>query len=228
MKGPAPTASKAAIDILVRDYANYHLVFAIGGALVVMAAFGLAALSVRALARLKHTRPAHGIRFARWTYTAAAAAGLLTGAGMAVLVLANLGNALHPAAGFADAIKPISGQRAPSQRSAVQDAGAAWMASGEAAMPVVLRRAIEARLAWQAPKAALSLTGLTFAAVFSVQWWNRLLKRARQTLPLSRFALTMGVAVGCLMALIVLLLIVLTLANLQASIAPIVLTLIMG
>lgn len=223
-----PAASEAVVEILTRDYVSYHLVFVAGGALVVIAALVLAALSLRERVRLGGTRPGHDLRFARLAYAAFATIGLLTAVGMTILVLANFGNALSPAAGLADAIEVVSSQTASSPRSDVQEAGAAWLNAGDAAMPDVLKRAIDERLSWQAPKAVISLIALAVAVAFSVLWWKQLVRRSLRAQPTAGISWMTGVAIGCLMTPTCFVLMVLSLVNAQASIAPIVLTLTMG
>jgi hypothetical protein len=228
MNAHAPAPSEAVVETLTRDYLTYHLVFVVGGVLVIIAALVLAAVGVRELARSRRARSDHGLRFARLSYAAFATVGLLTAAGMTILVLANLGNALSPAAGFADAIEAVSDQTVSSSRSDVRQAGAAWLNSGDEAMPATLKRAIDERLSWQAPKAVVSLIALAAAVVFSVLWWRRLIERSRRAQPASGISWKASVAIGWFMMPACFALMVLSLVNAQASIAPIVLTLTMS
>lgn len=226
----APAASKAAIDLLTHDYVTYHLVFGAGGALAAIAALGLAAVSLLKLTQLRRAPAAHDARFACRTYAAFTTLGLLTAAGMTLLVWANLANALSPAAGLADAMTVVSGQATMSPRGEVQEAGAVWLRSRDAAIPPALKQAIAARRSWQAPKAIASTLALMVALIIAVLWWNGLIRQSLRAQPASGSGMTwrISVAIGCLMAPVCLILLALSLANAQASIAPVVLTLTLG
>ena len=182
--------SNPAFNALLHDYAKYHAVLAVLGALVTT---GLVLLTVRAWRR------------SRALAVASAVLGLLT----AVIVFANAGNALNPRNGLEGTISMLHTTQSGTEQAQVQQATNAWLRSGSADKPRLLQDKIDARLSWQRPKAII--TSVLFLAFVG------LCIRVRHR----RIVGTVGM-------LCTLVLLVMAVANTQASFAPMFVTVLYG
>jgi hypothetical protein len=144
-------------------------------------------------------------RRSRALAVASAALGLL----MALIVFANAGNALNPRHGLEGAIPLLRATQPGTEQARVQQAANAWLRSGSAGKPRLLQERIDARLSWQRPKAII--TSVLFVAFAGLCF------RLRRRRILS--------TVTMLCALVLL---VMAVANTQASFAPVFLTVLYG
>ena len=211
-----------AFNALLHDYAEFHAVLA---ALAGLVTVGLVLLSVFSWRRWRRAPRA---TFERSTFRAFAVSSALVSLCLAVIVLANLGNALHPRDGFASAIPVLGTPRPGTDQAQVQRATDAWLKSGRAEASPPLQRKIDERLSWQRPKAVVcSLLAIAFV-LLSLRIWSRLIARARErgrrrTLKDRAAAAAGWVAVACTLVLAVM-----AVANTQASVAPMTLTVLYG
>jgi hypothetical protein len=186
----ADTGSNPAFNALLHDYATYHAVLVVLGVLVTS---GLVLLTVRAWRR------------SRALAVASAVLGLL----MAVIVFANAGNALNPRRGLEGTIPMLSATPPGTEQAKVQQATNAWLRSGSADKPRLLQDKIDARLAWQRPKAII--TSVLFVAFVGL------------CIRIRRRRIVTTVAMLCTLVLLVM-----AVANTQASFAPVFLTVLYG
>lgn len=214
--------SNLAFDRMLDDYARYHAVLvAIGGLFAVMA--GVAAVVLWRRSRALVTAPRS---FERTTYRWFALLGVMVALGLGLVVVANLGNALHPREGFAgvvDALGPPTSAPAVELRQAFDE----WIASGSTTMPAFVRNRIDARLAWQRPKAIISGVLLLVGVLLAMRVWRALIDASRRSAArTARERALLVVGFGSVGACLVLA--VMVIGNTQASLAPIVLTLQFG
>lgn len=219
--------SNPAFDALLDDYAEYHAVLEVFGGLVT---FGLVLLSLFSWRRFKRA-PRTATRRStseRSTFRAFAVSSAAVSLCLAVIVMANLGNALDPRHGLSTAIPALGTPLPGTEQQQVQQATNAWLRSGRTEVPPLLQDKIDERLSWQRPKAIISSLLMIVFVLLCARLWSRLIARARdhgrrRTLK-DRAAIASGViAVACTLVLMVV-----AVANTQASIAPMTLTVLYG
>jgi uncharacterized membrane protein len=136
---------------------------------------------------------------------ASAALGLL----IAVIVFANAGNALNPRHGLEGTIPMLRTTQPGTEQAQVQQATNAWLRSGSADKPRLLQDKIDARLSWQRPKAVI--TSVLFVAFVGL------------CIRFRRRRIVSTVTMLCALVLLVM-----AVANTQASFAPVVVTVLYG
>lgn len=218
------TDTNPALSALLADYTAYHRVLVVVGSLFLA---GAAALTVVAWLRFRRARtPGRGWSFERRTWFWFALLGAGTALFLAVVVAANVSTVLDPRQGFAGALGLLGHARPGSSNAAVQDAVAAWLRSGSDVVPPEVARAIDARLAWQRPKAVITSVLLAVLVVMTALVFRRLVRRSRAAGlgPGDRVLQLVGIAstAACL------LLVLMVLGNTQGSLAPLSLTLFLG
>ncbi len=207
--------SNPAYERLLQDYIDYHL------ALVVVGGFFTLALLVFAVFSWLHVRRApKGVE--RRTHLVFALASSVVGMLLAVVVAGNLSNVLNPRQGLAGAIG-APGDLKPAATGELTRSLTRWMRSGNAEVPPVIQNAVDARLAWQEPKAVITTVLLLAFVAVSVAVWRRVFSRSR-----AGQRGTGRVLLGSASAFACFLLILMVMGNTQASYAPIVMTLLFG
>lgn len=220
------TTTNPALNDLVDSYARYHAAFVVVGGLFLLGFAVLAAFSWR---RLRST-PKHGShprRFERATYFAFFMASAAMSLLMALLLVANLGNARSPSRGLAGSVSSIGTPPAGTRSAELHEAFTAWLRSGHAARPEVIDARIEDRLAWQRPKAIICTLLLILVVVVAAAIWRRLIHRSRRDAvgtPSGGALLALGLLLGP----ITLVLMAMVIGNTQAALAPLSMTLLFG
>jgi hypothetical protein len=206
--------TNAAYDALLRDYTRYHAVFVILGGLATTA---IAATTIVLWSRYRRVRAAGERNFERKLYFRLAILNSLFVAFMALAFAANLSTTLHPQPGL-DAL--IAAPQPTGGQTAVVDG---WLRAGTAKVPPAIQAAVDQRLDWQAPKAAISAILLVGVAFVAVRIWSALIRRSAtissNTTP-NPGLLVSGIAT----TMESLVLIVMAIANTQASLAPLAIT----
>lgn len=144
---------------------------------------------------------------------------------MLLIVAANLSNVVNPQAGFAQSIPDLGAPQAGTQKAALYQAVSTWAQSGSVQMPSLLQNGVRDRLSWQQPKAIVSSILLVVFAVFTARVWQKLLQNARARVTMWSLRDKVRITMGVIAVPITLLLMLMALANTQASFAPITLTL---
>lgn len=195
-----------AFNALLSGYARFHLVLAIVGGLFLMV---LGSFSVFCWRRFRRSLPS----FERRTYLWFGVVGTAVSLFLAVVVAANIDNAVHPRPGFSDSFGLIASP------PALQRSFTTWLRSGRPERPAPVTQAIDDRLAWQLPKAVICTVLLVLLVWWSVAVWRTLIRRSHGGVLL--VAGVAAVPVG-------LLLMVMVMGNTQASVVPITSTLLFG
>ena len=204
------SGSNAALDAILADYQRYHAVLVVVAGVFLAAVVILVVLCWRSL-RAAGRSTGGRTRRQTWTYTAFITGGILVGLFLALVLVANLSTVINPERGFAGVDQ--SGE-----------AFTAWVASGSSSIPRAVQEQIDARLAWQRPKAIIVTILLVITVLGSVAIWRRWLHR---TYP-SRGANALLLASGLVTVAIALLLMLMVMGNVQASLAPVAITLVLG
>ena len=220
------TTTNPALNDLVDSYGRYHAGFVVVGGLFLLGFAALAAFSWRRL-RSASKDGSRSRRFERATYLAFFVSSTAMSLLMALLLVANGGNAANPSAGLAGSVGSIRTPRAGTRSAELHDAFTAWLRSGHAARPEVIDARIEDRLAWQRPKAIICALLLILVLVVAAAVWRKLIHRSR----LDAVWTPRGgalLALGLLLGPITLVLMAMVIGNTQAALAPLSMTLLFG
>jgi hypothetical protein len=208
-------------DLLRQDYVTFHLVLVVGGAAVTIALAVTSAKMWRARRHLPSAGSAPSVRRAAARLSLISA---LTSVLFALLVAVNLGTVIQPQPGFAAITDTASAD--PTLRVVVTE----WAESGSVEMPQVLQQRVSDRLSWQLPKAVVCALLLGLLVMVDVRLWRKLVTRSSQPGSIHRqsfFGVLRRVIRGLTVPITGLLL-VMTLANAQAVIAPVTITVLYG
>jgi hypothetical protein len=204
------SGSNAALDAILADYQRYHAVLVVVASILLVAVGALVVLCWRGLRAAGRSTDGR-TRRQTWTYAAFITGGILVGLFLALVLVANLSTVISPERGFAGVDQ--SGE-----------AFTAWVASGSASIPDAVQERVDARLAWQRPKAVIVTLLLLITVLGSVAIWRRWLRHAYA----SRGANALLLASGTITVVIALLLMLMVMGNVQASLAPVAITLVYG
>ena len=219
--------SDVVCQVLLADYVKYHQVFVIGSALF---ASWAAYDATRALFKLKRGNlycPDAGLWSIRRALTVIVVSGLAATLLWTLLSLVNLSNVVEPEAGFANLISTIS-EKSDRSQNAFNVAVTRWLQSSTEALPAVISEAIGDRRSWQLPKAIICTIILLAVLLLKQALLAKLIIKAGSIIyaDLSRRPLILTSVYILLPTEFVLM--VLALANTQASFAPLLLTLSAG
>ena len=219
--------SNPALDELLRDYVEYHLVFiAIGGLLLV----AFAALAIFSWRRFRSTPNSENRRwsFERASYLLFAVSSGAFALMVALITAANASNVADPRHGFSGALGMIGTPRAGTRAADLHQAFTTWLQSGQTEIPDVVRSRIDDRLAWQRPKAIICSALLVLALLLSGYIWRTLIRQSRTRQTGWRAKDLALLATGVVAGPVCVLLMAMVIGNAQASVAPLSMTLFYG
>ena len=207
--------SNPGMSALVHDYARYHAVLVIAGGLLVVV---FVLLSVFSWISFKKIPKAGRFRWAsrKQVYFSFGILSTIVSFFVLLVVAANATNAFNPLPGFSSLVS----SSAIRSDSAVGDALNGWITSGSGKIPPVIEQRIHDRIAWQEPKAVVCGIGLIALVALSVFLWRMLIKAMEPVGPKRRLKKVVLSTAGSAAVAIALLLMVMTVANLQGAIAP--------
>jgi hypothetical protein len=210
-------------NMLLHDYIKYHAVLVVEGGVFALLLIVLNAYFWR---RFKTTRKAETCNwtFEKKAYFCFGLTSTIVALFMILIMAVNLSTVLNPQEGFAQVIQDLGTPQAGTQKAAHYQAVNTWVQSGSALMPPVLHNEVHDRLSWQRPKAIVCSILLVVVAIFTTGLWRKLINsRASE----SRWRLKEKalMIVGVIAVPVTLLLMIMALANTQASFAPITFTL---
>lgn len=218
------TPSNPALNTLLSDYTNYHLVLVVPGAGMVLV---LLALNGFFLYRFRRTPryESHAWTFEKKTFFSFWVVCTLASLMMALIVAANVSNVLDARHGLSLLAESLSTPSAGSNRATLLQAFDTWLRSEDTDIPPTVQRALNNRLSWQQPKAIVCSLLLVCFTLLNTWIWRSLLKRSRANdgtwIAKDMALLTSGIGTVATAMLMM----VMALANLQAVWAPITLTL---
>ena len=221
------TDSNPALNALLSDYAEYHLVLVPFGGLFLLAFAMLAIFSWRRLRRTPRSEHRRWT-FERVTYCCFGASSLFVALLIGLVTAANLGNALDGRQGFSGVVATVGTPGTGTRVAEVHQAFTTWLQSGNTAMPRLIASSIDERLAWQRPKAIICAVLLLAAVLLSARVWRAIIRRSRSRQEgwtrRDVGLLFAGLAAGPLCVLLM----AMVIGNTQASFAPLSLTLVYG
>ncbi len=208
-------ASNPAYERLLQDYVDYHLALVVVGGF-----FTLALLAFGVSSWVRFRRAPRGVE--RRTHLVFGLASSVVGVLLAVVVAANLSNVLNPRQGLAGAIGTPRDLK-PAASPELTDSLTSWLRSGSSDVPPVIQNQVDARLAWQEPKAVISVLLLMAFVALSIYLWRGAISRSR-----AGERVVAPVLAGSASVLASFVLILMVMGNTQASYAPITMTLLFG
>jgi hypothetical protein len=206
--------SNPAIKQLIDDYARYHWVLVILGGILTVGFAVLGAIVWRNFVRAKRVHTGKWPTDKKLHFLLGVLSSFV-GLCMALLVAVNAATALKPLPGFA-----MLPSRAGTQPSAFDAAIIDWVKSGRGDAPAVVEERVDARLGWQQPKAII--TGVLFVLFtgFALLLWQRLIRRTQIVGSSWRVRERTLFAAELIAVPFALLMMVMFVANTQATIAP--------
>ena len=216
------TTSNAALNRLINDYADYHMMLTFVGGLF------LVSLLLLSFFLWRRSTKVHSI-FEKKTYLYFGGISVIVSLFMALIVAANLSSALDARQAFAGSHEMLSTPQTGTPKDQRYQSFQAWVQSGSVQMPSLVQSKINNRLSWQLPKAIICSILLVLLVAICTRVWQTLIRksRSRQTKWSFRQAalLLSGVVATVIVCFLPMLMVI---GNTQASFAPIVLTLFFG
>ncbi len=215
--------SNPGYNTLLHDYIRYHAVLVIEGGIFALL---LIVLSVYFWRQFKRMRKAEtrNWTFEEKAYFCFGLVSTIVALLMLLTVMVNLGTVLNAQEGFAQVIRDLDTPQVVTQKAAYYQAVNNWVQSGSAPMPPVLQIKVRDRLSWQRPKAIVCSILLVVCAIFTVLLWRKLIN-PRASKSMWRLKEKALITIGVIAIPVTLLLMIMAVANTQASFAPITLTL---
>lgn len=141
---------------------------------------------------------------------------------LGLIVVGNAINAGNPRTGFKESLSMLGTNSISSHQILIQGEFIKWINSGQEQVPNYISRAISERLAWQQPKAIISL----FLLLFTLYLSKVIFKSLAQTLsPTSKLKVSLKICAVAVLPLTAVLFLVMFIGNTQGSLAPMALTL---
>jgi hypothetical protein len=221
------TNSNPVLNALISDYANYHLVLVVVGGLFLL---GLIWLNLFLWGRFTKASKADARKwtFEKKTYFHLGVFSVLVSLFMAFMVIVNASTVLEARQEFVVAIATLKPQHVSIKRYEHYQSFNSWLQSGRLEIPSLIQNKIDNRLAWQRPKAIVCSILLVGFLIFSARVWQTLIQTshvrdAKWSLK-QRALFVSGLATSLSCPLLMLMVV----ANAEASFAPIVFTLAFG
>lgn len=216
-----------AYNIVFQDYVKFHLVFVIGGAVCLLAISILTGFAWWRFIKNVRAQANTISKFELRTYLLFALVGTLSALIILMFVIVNLGTVLAPQEGFELAIADIVA-RSGTKTAELHEAVNLWLVSGDGQVPEIVRQAVNDRLSWQQPKMVICGVLFVILSVFATIIWSALIKRSRSPKSMTESKWILLTLLGILALPVIFLLLIMTLANAEASFAPITISLLSG
>ena len=216
--------SNPAYRTLLHDYTTYHAVLFIEGSIFTFLLIVLSIYLWQQFGRKPKTAT-RSWSFEKTTYFSFGLVSTVVALFMLLIVAANLSNVLNPQAGFIRSIPDLGAPQEGTQKAVLYQAVDIWARSGSVQLPPILQSEVNKRLSWQQPKAIVCSILLVLVAIFATNIWRKLIKVSRTSEALWGLKNKALITIGALAVPATLLLMLMALANTQASFAPIMLTL---
>lgn len=223
----AGSQSNPAMNALINDYAQYHVVFVVAGALLAVI-FGLLTLYFG----VKWKRAPRTER-RKWTFekkTYFSFAGLSIGMGLmiALIVAANASNVLDPERGFSQVVDSIITPEVGTPPYTLYQSFNTWLQSDSTAVPPVIQAKLDERTVFHTLKALVCSILLVGFLVLNSNIWRGLISHFRIQGAGWRLKEVRLLLCGVSTVAVSLLLMIIVVANTQAAFASKTLTLIYG
>ncbi len=207
----------------MEDYIEYHRVLAVVGVIVTLALLLASFKLLRSYRR--HRRIGEpGARFRKKVVLFLGIYAGLVGCFFGLLAAVNAGTTSRPMPGFTSIVETS----APRDDSAVGRSLITWVRSGSSETPPIIKAKVKERLAWQRPKAIICSVLFVGFVLLANKLWRSLFEKSRRPLSSQRVNRTSTSIAGVGSVLASTLLLVMAVANTQASIAPLSISVFLG
>lgn len=213
-----------AYNTLFHDYTRFHAVIFIEGSMFALMLIVLSVYFWRQFMSAQ-TDATRKWTFEKKTHFCFGLVSTVASLCMLLIVAANLSTVLNPQEGFVQTISDLGTPQVGTQKDVLYKAVNTWAQSNNTHMPPVLQNRVSDRLAWQRPKAIVCSILLGVLTVFSARLWQKLIKNSRANDAMWSLKEKALITMGVIVVPVTLLLMIMALANTQASFAPITLTL---
>lgn len=210
-----------ALNFLINDYRKYHLV------MVTLGSLSLIVLGVFSIHQFKLLKSGNGFKdnlqtiHGKMTLYFASLSSLLLFA-LGLIVVGNAINAGKPRTGFKESLSILSTNSIGTHQILIQGEFIKWINSGKEQVPNYISRAISERLAWQQPKAIISLILLLFTLYLLKVIFKSFVQKLS---PTSKLKVSLKICAVAMLPLTAVLFLVMFIGNSQGSLAPMALTL---
>jgi cytochrome bd-type quinol oxidase subunit 2 len=221
------TRSNPALNRLLSDYIEYHVVLVIVGGLFTLILITLSVLFWHRYKRAPKTNTRKWT-FEKKTYFSFGLLTTLVGLFMALIVVVNASTVLNPQQGFLGVVDMLGTSQAGTHKAELYQSFNTWLQSGSVHVPSLVQSKINDRLAWQRPKAIICSALLAIFFVVSIRIWGILIRQSkvRETKRKLKEKTLLFSGVGAV--IICLLLMLMVIGNTQGAFAPMSLTMLFG
>ena len=214
--------SNPAVSAMLNDFVRFHAAMAVTGAIIALVLLFCGCRALQSYRRVRQLGSV-GSRLERRARLGLAALFATLGLLCCLIAVANVTNAIDPDRGLMGAIENSS----TSPTSAVGRDAVNWVGSGSTQAPPAIVDAIDARLSWQRPKAIICGAFSIGMIMISRREWRRMVENARVSnrfgrRPIAAFARVVASVLAAV------LLSVMAVANAQAWVAPLTLSIFDG
>lgn len=207
--------SNPALQYLLYDYSKYHWV------LVILGTFSLAVLFIIVRKYWKLFRIFRKSVGGFASLFIASFSSLIFFV-MSLILFGNFLNAITPERGFSEAISSLSSNTTSAKSAKLFSIYSSWIESGDSKLPPYIENIVHERLSWQLPKAIICTILLALTLIATKKLWNYVISTG-STHPKSKQAALL--VSGASLSFISTLLWIMAIANIQASVAPVTLSL---
>ncbi|MBV9228498.1 MAG: hypothetical protein JOZ18_04225 [Chloroflexi bacterium] len=219
--------SNPAMNILINDYTEYHVVLVVVGGFLVLI---FILLSIFFWTQFKRTPKAAKRKwtFEKKTYFSLGALCTVVGLLIALIVAVNATNVLNPQHGFSLLVDSLGTPKVGTQTDKLYQAFNTWIQSGSTNIPSLIQGKIQERMAFHTTRVIVGGVLLVVFVALSTGIWGTLIKKSR--VRESKWGLKERALLvfGAATITFSLLLMVIVVANMQGAFAPITLTLLNG
>jgi hypothetical protein len=221
------TTSNPALNGLISDYTNYHVVLMVVGGIFLFSLSFLSLFLWRQFQKVPRTNTRQWT-FEKKTYLYLGVSSIFLSLFMALVFSANISTVLEARKEFSIAVGTLELPQLGTPKDKRYRSFESWLQSGSSQIPTLIQGKINHRLAWQQPKAIICSVLLVVFVVLSTRVWQTLIRKSRVTESKWKFkdrALFVSGVVGVVSCSLLMLMVI---GNTQAAIAPIFLTLSLG
>jgi hypothetical protein len=214
--------SNPAMKALISDYANYHTIFVVAASIALLALVSMSIFFWMKSRKISRTGTSGEI-FERRVFRSFAFLISLVSLVFTLLIAVNATNAFSPSNAL-HGFSLLAEESAPRGDSAVGRALIGWIESSTVQPPLLIMQKIHDRLSWQRPKAIICGVLLILFVALSERLWGSLLKRKKAIKPNGRIGDTTLFVAGTTTVALALLMLIMVIANTQATLAPLTIT----
>ena len=216
--------SNPAVHQMVDGYAKFHAALAVIGSLFLIVIIFLGIISWVKFKKVRKEQ-GHKWQFEKKTYFFFGSLLTVTALFLALIVVANISNAVKPLPGFSSSISSLEVSNSNTQlRQGFSD----WVTSGDDTPPSVVSESIHDRRVFHGGRLLLGVLILTVTTLFSIRIWKKLVEQRNSNQTAWSIKEIGYLVLGVFVVIFALLMVLVIMANFQSFVVPIANTLIFG